>query len=215
MQHFIDQQESIEIDFRCCPAKGSVLYHNGSKNMKKAVIITALTAITSSAAMAEDPKRMSVEMNPLGVAFGIWNGTFLYDATDKISVGPEASYFGLDLLSTEFGIGEYGLRVEYRPGGADKSGLYVAATPSYNRVAVTVTDSGESCTGSTSGFGLDSTVGYKWISEGGFVSRLGAGYKAGSYSELKAKCDDGSEASEVADLPYGGLSLEWSLGYKF
>ncbi|WP_196158845.1 DUF3575 domain-containing protein [Reinekea sp. G2M2-21] len=180
--------------------------------MKKVIFATAIAAL-GTCAVAKD---MAIEANPLGLAIGLFNGSFLYDINDTLSVGPTVSYWNFDLGSSdEYTYLNLGGRLEYMPDTNKVSGLYVSGSANRASFSVTSRDGSLTCEGNISTIGLTATGGYKFISAGGFIAKVGAGYGLGSVGALEGRCSDDSVYNETADLPFGGLAFEWTLGYKF
>ena len=181
--------------------------------MKKIVLAATIAALGSTQAFAKD---MAIESNPRGLAIGLLNGSFVYDVTDTISVGPTLSYWSFDLgTDDKYTYLNLGGRVEVMPKGNDESGLYIAGSVNRASFSVDSTDGSLTCEASVSALGATATGGYKFISAGGFIAKVGAGYGLGTAGNLTGSCSDNSEYDESADLPFGGLAFEWTLGYKF
>jgi hypothetical protein len=180
--------------------------------MKKLLIATAVTACLSAQTYAEN---MAFETNPLGLAIGIYNGTFLFDVSDNLSVGPSVTYWGFDLSGDEVALLGASARAEYMPAGNKVSGLYVSGAANYSSFSVTTTEDSLTCEAKVTGLGATATAGYKYISNGGFIAKVGAGYSLGSLGDFKGTCSDDTTYDESFDVPYGGLAFEWTLGYKF
>jgi hypothetical protein len=180
--------------------------------MKKLLIATAVTACISAQTYAEN---MAFESNPLGLALGIFNGTFLFDVSDNLSIGPSVTYWGFDLSDDEFTLFGASARAEYMPSGNKMSGLYVAGAANYSSFSLSSNDGSVTCEAKVTGLGATATGGYKYISSGGFIAKVGAGYSLGSLGNFEGTCSDDTTYDDSADVPFGGLAFEWTLGYKF
>jgi len=182
--------------------------------MKKIILASAIAALASTSAFSEG--NMSVETNPLGFAFGLFNGTFLYDVSEKLTVGPKVSYWGFDLGDDSVSWLRAGVRADFMPDGVKQSGLYVGTDVDYTVVSADTESEGVTCDASLDAFGASATGGYKFISQGGFVAKIGVGYGFSFAGEFEGSCSDDTDYANDSTIPFGGgMKLEGALGYKF
>lgn len=178
---------------------------------KHHLVATLLACAPLSAVQAAE-----ININPLGLIIGAINGNALFTLTDEgtTKVGPSFGYFGINLGDVKVSATTIGVRLEKSTAAAGyDDGAYFALNAGYTRLTAEETDSYSSsnCTATANGFTATGLVGYGWYFDNGFSSRLAGGYTAGNL-ELEAECD--SDAETAAET-FGGLALEWTLGYRF
>ena len=178
---------------------------------KQYLVAIALACAPFSAVQATE-----ININPLGLIIGSINGNALFTLSEDktIKAGPSFGYLGLDLGDIKLSATTIGLRVEKSTAtqGYD-DGAFFAANAGLTNLTVEETDSysGSNCTATASGLTATGLVGYGWYFDNGFSSRVAGGYTIGNL-DVEAQCD--SEAETAAES-YGGLALEWTLGFRF
>lgn len=163
--------------------------------------------LSASAATAS---QFSIETNPYTQVLGFVNGTFLYDVTDTLSIGPTVGYYANDSSFLAFGVPMSALwlsaRGEYMPAGNQSSGFYLAGVLNQTDIEL-----GDDCTDEFGYRSAAGVVGYKLISRIGLVAKLGAGYSySGVYDSV-----DACGSSIDSDFLMSGLVAEGTVGFKF
>ncbi|GGX42776.1 hypothetical protein [Saccharospirillum salsuginis] len=178
---------------------------------KQLYVAAALACSPLSAVYATE-----ININPLGLIIGSLNGNALFTLTEDetTKVGPSFGYLGLDLGDVKLTATTIGVRFEKSTAtqGYD-DGAFFAANAGYTSLTVEETDSYSStnCEATATGLTATGLVGYGWYFDNGFSSRVAGGYTVGNL-DIEAQCDNEAETAAEA---YGGLALEWTLGFRF
>lgn len=150
----------------------------------------------------------TVKVGPLGFLLGNYNLRYERTLTEKTSFQVGANFYDyelFDLQTTGFGI-DAGWRYYFKEA---IEGGYVFPSIGYDFNS-TVASAIDDTKLNFSNFGLGATVGYQWVSNGGFVVDLGLGY---GYNVNVSKA---SGFEEDRDLNTGGgVRFTFALGYAF
>lgn len=140
----------------------------------------------------------AVKIGPLGFLFGNYNLRYERALGEKSSAQVGANFFDYELFDE--GVSGFGIDLGYRYYFKEAiEGAYVSPALGFDFASV-----GDF---KYSSLGLGATVGYQWVSGGGFVVDLGLGY---GYSVEVSKDD-----ALLNDYNRGGVRFTFALGYAF
>lgn len=170
----------------------------------QAVLVALLVLSLSDAALAAGS---SITINPVGFAFGIFNGQYEQALDERSSLVAGASFLGLN--SGYWKISAFGVNGGQRTylNGTAPEGFFLEGKGGVSFVSATYDDGWSSSSGSGTTFTGTASAGYKWIGNGGFTTEIAAGASA-AFGSVRA----GSETAPVA-----GFSpvLAVNLGYSW
>jgi hypothetical protein len=150
----------------------------------------------------------AVKVGPLGFLFGNYNLRYERALTEKTSFQVGANFYNyelLDLGTTGFGI-DAGWRYYFREA---IEGAYVFPSAGYDFNSTTISSVDDTKV-SFSNLGIGATVGYQWVSGGGFLVDLGLGY---GYNINVTRGDGLADDRDVNDG--GSVRFTFALGYAF
>lgn len=116
--------------------------------------------------------QQAIKVGPLGFLLGNYNLRYEKAIGDKSSVQVGANFYNyklFDLQTTGFGL-EAGYRLYFKEA---IRGAYVYPAATFRTNTSEVTDIEE---GTFSTLNLGASIGYQWVSKGGFVTDLGLGF---------------------------------------
>ncbi len=177
--------------------------------MRKHSLLAAMFACTPLSAV----QAVEINTNPLWLVFGVINGNALFTLTEDgtVKIGPSFQYLSLGVEDINLSANSLGVRLEKSfAETAYDDGAFLALETSY--VTATVRDSDNDCSLTASGPAATGLIGYGWFFKSGFSSRLAAGYSVIN-TETDEECE--SEDFETTAEVLGGVTLEWTLGYRF
>ena len=175
-------------------------YSHKLKEMKKSIYSVLVILL-----MANFVNAQIVKTNPLGLAFGNINAKYEHVINDKQSVQVGAKYIYKFLI---FEVNGFGVDGEYRFFVMDKpspNGLYVGPSLSFNYLKQKYNDFFEEAAYSITTLGVGGTIGFQWVTKGGFCIDTGIG------PQYTLELTNDSESSYSGFLPRVALSI----GYKF
>ena len=152
--------------------------------------------------------QQAIKVGPLGFLLGNYNVRYEKALSEKGSFQVGANFYDYNL--GDFGTTGFGLDAGYRHyfKEAIKGGyLFPSLNYDFNKTAISAIDDTE---GSFSNLGIGATVGYQWVSGGGFVVDLGLGY---GYNIGVSAADGFADDRDLGTG--GGVRFTFALGYAF
>ena len=176
--------------------------------MRKLLIVLAISLFSFSAVRAQDVSGI-IKVNPLGMAFGVFNATYEKPLNEKSSVTVGASYFNWSALRISGMGGRLGYRFYLGNNTTSPEGLFVSPVLDLNSYSYSYRDedpnTGEWITRKESVFSVGGGVqgGYQWVWDSGVALDLffGYGYRAAKF--------------ESYDYSGGYPMLGLAVGYAF
>ena len=198
-----------------------------------AAVLVAGLGVARAATESPSTQKMAISVNPIGIAFGIYNAKFVMKLDDKSAINASAFYWSIVdtdwWTASAFGVGA---AYDFFFSPTALNGWY--AGPAVSVMFVSITDKEaepvystvnyygytyQTVTGYTAKdysyvwFSIGGEIGYRWVLGGGFVVDLtgGLSYVIGS--------SPSSENTSAAAFNYTGISfgslIGGSIGYAF
>ena len=206
--------------------------------LSKAIAQTAVPAVGSSPAAPEVPatsptvpapardvearygysseRHGNFRFGPIGLLVGYIGANLDFKLGDSSwTLGPEVSYWDVDIFDVDFEATWLGLRANYYIGRpALTTGWYIGPFVSYAKVITKDNDSsrGGEGRGEDKSFRLGALGGYTWIWSS-FNMMLGGGLQASTGDDVRTYYPDGSYKTD--DKSAAGLTAEFTIGWVF
>jgi hypothetical protein len=147
---------------------------------------------------------------------GIVTAELNYAVTDNLTVGAGVLSWNLDLNNDKIEAFGFHVRTDYYLEGAYQQGWYLAAELGTLNLTLTQTElNGDVFTGEASASGISLGGGYHWQWDS-FFQQLGILYTQYSFDDaITLKDQSGNTQQEDVPGTFGGLGLEWNMGWKF
>lgn len=157
---------------------------------------------------------VNVRVDPLSALIGLFSVDVDIPISQAWTLGPTARF--MDRTDGDFDVSAYGFGVRANYWFEDAvftQGWYFGPSVQYVSVSVEDNESTTNLKGDATGVALIGIFGYQWMWES-FNINLGIGPAYYSISKITAKDNQGN-SDEYKGYNGAGLSLEFSLGWKF
>ncbi len=155
--------------------------------MRKLLVVLAISLFSFSAVKAQDVSGV-IKVNPLGMAFGVFNATYEKPMSESSSLTVGASFFSWKNLNISGIGGRLGYRLYFSNSSTAPEGLFVSPVldlNSYSYDYYTYNDDGSTKIEKQSVFSVGGGVqgGYQWVWDSGVALDLffGYGYRAAKF----------------------------------
>jgi hypothetical protein len=137
-----------------------------------------VAAVVLGLSGAVEATTSSVTINPVGFAFGVFNGQYERVTDDRTSFLVEAALLSMD--SGYWKVSAFGFGAGRRTyvNGRAPEGFFLAGSGGISFVSATYDDGWSRSSGSGTSFTASATAGYKWLGDGGFTTEVAAGISA-------------------------------------
>lgn len=176
--------------------------------------------VFSHGAFADNSDSMNFRFAPVPLIVGAMTVNFDFAVGDSWTLGPELSFWHRSYSSSVFSDGYKitsfggGVRANWFNNGIYTNGLYVGPSLTATSVNLKASDTTGEYTANATVLVASSVVGYAWFWKS-FNMMLGGGLNlALGKSKVTVKDPSGNETSSNIQ-PFGGLALEYSLGWTF
>lgn len=161
--------------------------------MRNRLVLTLVVLVVLALSGVAAAATSSVTINPVGFAFGIFNGQYEKMIDERSSFVAGASFLGLN--NGYWKIGAFSLDGGQRTylNGTAPEGFFLEGKGGVEFVSATYDDGWSSSSGSGTVFTGTASAGYKWIGNGGFTTEIAAGGSA-AFGSVRA----GSQTAPVA-----------------